>query len=94
MSDTTYTVDECFLPVTEDRAWGIYDTEKKLFVRCVRSGKSTWAKEHHAACAFANAVSGFSYNYRHRLADGQSQYIKDNPRYKVVSYSSTETYKL
>lgn len=94
MEETTYKVEQCFLPVVEEGAWGIYDTELKQFVRCHRSGKSAWSEKRHAACAFSNAVQDFSRNYRERLHPDQTPYIKDNPRYKLVNYSSTETYKL
>ena len=88
--DTYYSVEECFLPVIEAGAWGIYDTQLKQFVRCHRSGKSAWAEKRHASCAFANAISDYSRNWRHKLRPEESRYIKDNPRYKIIRYSSIE----
>lgn len=88
-------VEDCFEPVSEACAWGIYDTELKEFVRCKISGKSAWAKKQHTACAFANAISDYGWRFSHIHCDeGVSNLIKDNPRYRIAQYSSTETHKL
>lgn len=95
MSENKLKVGDCFEPVSEACAWGIYDTELKEFVRCKMSGKSAWAKKNHAACAFANAVSDYYWRYRHANTERKpSNLIKDNPRYIIAQYSSTETYRL
>lgn len=85
--------EEIFVPLEEESAYGIFDTERNCFVRCSGSGKSAWAKAGYAKNAFANAISNAEWRYRHLQSEIKSRFLADNPRFEIRQYSSNETYK-